>query len=349
MDLFIALYVSLASTVLCALNAHGKVVKEAKVDSEPEQLIAAMRALPGNVVAVGLEAGPLSQWLHRHMSEAGFPVVLLETRQVKGALKAMPIKTDRRDAEGIARLLQMGWFRPVHCKSVSAQEMRAVLSARKMLQQALIDLELLLRGVLRNFGLKMGAVTKVRFEARVRELVDGNLMLERAAAPVLCAREELRKELAGLEKLVRDLAKSDPDCRLMMTMPGVGAVVALTMRSAVGDPERFCSSKDIGPWVGLTPRRNQSGERDVIGQITRAGDAALRAVLYQAASAVLCRSAPSWLKAWALRVAEHRGRKRATVALARRIGVVLHRMWRDRTDFRFTRDEAMAAMAPRAC
>jgi transposase len=345
MDLFIALDVSLASTALCALNAHGKVVKEAKVDSEPEALIAALRALPGNIVAVGLEAGPLSQWLHLHMSDAGFTVVLLETRQVKGALKAMPLKTDRRDAEGIARLLQMGWFRPVHCKSVSAQEMRAILSARKSLRQALVNLELSLRGVLRNFGLKMGAVTRVRFEARVRELVDGNQMLERAAAPILRARTDLRTELAGLEKLLRDLARADPDCRLMMTMPGVGAIVALTVRAAVDDPERFRCSKDIGPWAGLTPRRDQSGDRDVVGQITRAGDQSLRTALYQAATVMLNRARPNWLTAWALRVAGRRGKKRATVALARRIGVVLHRMWRDGTEFRFTRKEAMAASA----
>jgi len=272
MDLFIGLDVALASTAICVLNAHGKVARETTAVSEPEALVAALRAQSGNVIAVGLEAGPLSQWLHKHLTEAGFEAVLMETRQVKGALKAMPIKTDRRDAFGIARLLQMGWFRPVHCKSVSAQEMRAVLSTRKSLQQALINLELSLRGVLRNFGLKMGAVTRVRFEARVRELVDGNRMLEQAAAPVLRARDELRKELAGLEKLLRDLAKTDPASRLMMTMPGVGAIVALTMRSAVDDPGRFRSSKDIGPWAGLTPRRNQSGEHDVIGQITRAGD-----------------------------------------------------------------------------
>lgn len=345
MDLFIGLDVALASTAICVLDAHGKVARETTAASEPEALVAALRALSGNVIAVGLEAGPLSQWLHKHLTEAGFEAVLMETRQVKGALKAMPIKTDRRDAIGIARLLQMGWFRPVHCKSVSAQELRAVLSTRKSLQQALINLELSLRGVLRNFGLKMGPVTRVRFEVRVRELVDGNQMLEQAAAPVLRAREELRKELAGLEKLLRDLAKADPDCRLMMTMPGVGAVVALTMRSAVDDPGRFRSSKDIGPWAGLTPRRNQSGEHDVIGQITRAGDAALRTALYQAANTVLCRSAPSWLKAWALRVAARRGRKRATVALARRIGVVLHRMWCNGTEFRFTREEAIAASA----
>jgi len=174
----------------------------------------------------------------------------------------------------------MGWFRPVHCKSVSAQEMRAVLTARKSIQQAAINLELSIRGVLRNFGLKMGVVAKGRFEARVRELTAGNQMLETAADPILRARATLRNELAGLEKLVRDHAKSDPICRLMMTMPGVGAIVALTAKSAIDDPERFRSSKDVGPWVGLTPRREQSGERDIIGQITRAGDAGLRTALH---------------------------------------------------------------------
>src|SRR5690554_4971125 len=156
MDHFIGLDVSLASTAICVLNAHGKVAKETTATSEPEELVTALRALSGSIIAVGLEAGPLSQWLHKHLTEAGFEAVLMETRQVKGALKAMPIKTDRRDAEGIARLLQMGWFRPVHCKSVSAQEMRAVLTARKSIQQAVINLELSMRGVLRNFGLKMG-------------------------------------------------------------------------------------------------------------------------------------------------------------------------------------------------
>lgn len=343
MDHFIGLDVSLASTAICILNTHGKVAKETTAASEPEELVAALRALSGKVVAVGLEAGPLSQWLHKHLTEAGFETVLMETRQVKGALKAMPIKTDRRDAEGIARLLQMGWFRPVHCKSVSAQEMRAVLTARKSIQQAAINLELSIRGVLRNLGLKMGKVAKGRFEARVRELTVGNPMLEGAADPILRARAALRNELAGLEKLVRDHAKSDPVCRLMMTMPGVGAIVALTAKSAIDDPERFRSSKDIGPWVGLTPRREQSGERDIIGQITRAGDAGLRTALHQAATVMLNHGRPNWLTAWALRVAGRRGKKRATVALARRIGVVLHRMWRDGSEFRFTRAVAMTS------
>lgn len=345
MDLYIGLDVSLASTAICVVSAQGKLIKETTAASEPDELLAVLRAIPGNVVAVGLEAGPLSQWLYRHLTEAGFVAVLMETRQVKGALKAMPTKTDRRDAEGIARLLQMGWFRPVHCKSMSAQEMRALLSSRKAIQQAVMNLELSIRGVLRNFGLKMGRISKGRFEERVQELAGGNPMLEAAANPIITARRALRQELARLEKLLRDHAKSDPVCRSLMTMPGVGALVALTVKAAIDEPSRFRSSKDVGPWVGLTPRREQSGERDIFGAISRAGDVGLRTALYQAATVMLNRARPSWLTAWALNVAKRRGKKRATVALARRIGVVLHRMWRDGTEFRFTRAEAMTAAA----
>ena len=152
----------------------------------------------------------------------------------------------------------------------------------------------------------------------------------------------LRRELSGLEKLVRRLARENRVCHLLMTMPGVDPVVALTYVSAIDDPGRFRRSRDVGPWAGLTPKRDQSGERDVIGAITKAGDAGLRTALYQAANIMMHRGGPNWLKAWALRLAGKRGKKRATVALARRIGVVLHRMWRDGTEFRFTREEAMA-------
>lgn len=342
MDVYIGLDVSLASTAICVLGEKGKIVTEAQVASAPESLVAFMRELPHEIAAIGLEAGPLSHWLHKGLTDAGFEAVLMETRQVKATLKAMPIKTDRRDAEGIARLLQMGWFRPVHCKTVSSQEMRALLTSRKSVQNALINLELSLRGVLRNFGLKLGQVSKGRWEARVRELIAGNAMLETAAEPILRARAGLRRELVGLEKAVHNLAREDRVCRLLMTMPGVGHVVALTFKSAVDDPGRFRRSKDVGPWAGLTPGRDQSGERDIVGRITKAGDAGLRVALYQAATVMLSRGGPNWLKAWALRLAKLRGKKRATVALARRIGVVLHRMWRDGAEFRFTREEAMA-------
>lgn len=225
MRLFVGLDVSLAKTAICVISEHGKIVKEAQVASEPEELVRWAREQDGTIAAIGLEAGPLSQWLRRAMSVAGLEVVLMETRQVKGALKAMPIKTDRRDAEGIARLLHLGWFRPVHCKSVSAQEVRAVLGARKAIQQGMIALEMSMRGLLRNFGLKVGAISRGRYEHRIRELADGNSMLEAATGPMLLARASLRKELAGLERLVRQMAQDDPVCRRLMSMPPLGPLL----------------------------------------------------------------------------------------------------------------------------
>lgn len=257
----------------------------------------------------------------------------------------MPVKTDRRDAEGIARLLQMGWFRPVHCKSISAQEVRALLSARKAIQKAMLDLELSLRGVLRNLGLKLGKISKGRYEARVRELTAGNAMLETMSEAMLRSRAELRTEVAGLEHRLRDLARKDADCRITMTMPGVGPLVALTVKSAIDDPARFRSLKDVGPWVGLTPRRHQSGETDIVGQISRAGDVGMRTALYQAATVAMHRGKPSWLKAWGLRVARRRGMKRAVVGLARRMGVILHRMWVDGIEFRLARPDEIPMAA----
>ena len=206
MKLCIGLDVSLEKTAICVISEHGKIVREAQVASEPEALSLWIGDQDGEAAAIGLEAGPLPQWLHRGLSAAELPVVLMETRQVKGALKAMPIKTDRRDAEGIARLLHLGWFRPVHCKSVSAQEVRAVLTARKAVQQGFITLEMSLRGLLRNFGLKVGTICRGLFEQRIRELAAGNPMLVAATEPMLRARAALRRELAGLERHVRQLA-----------------------------------------------------------------------------------------------------------------------------------------------
>ena len=347
MEIFIGLDVSLASTSVCALNANGETVNEAKVPSDPGSLVAHMRELPGSVVAVGLEAGPQSQWLHKGLSEAGFETVLMETRRVKrrvkSSLKAAPVKTDRRDAEGIAQLLRMGWFQPVHCKSVASQEKRALLTSRSALVEGLTRLELSVRGILRNFGLKLGRVSKGRWEERVRELTADNAMLSDAVGPILRLRAQMRDELAMMTKKVRNLALSDATCRQLMTMPGVGPVTALAFVTAVDDPSRFRRARDIGAWAGLTPKRSQSGERDVSGGITRTGDVALRTALFQAATSMLHASRKTnWLKSWALRVAGRRGLKRATTALARRMAMVLLRMWRDGTDFRFTREQATA-------
>src|SRR5512143_192752 len=343
MDYYAGIDASLEQSSVCVVDANGKIVRQAKVASEPEVLAAFFQDLGLSLTRIGLEAGPLSQWLQAGLVAAGFTVVLLETRHVKAALSAMTVKTDRKDARGIAQLLRMGWFRPVHCKSPPSQELRALLTARKLLLGKVIDVELGLRGLLRGFGLKMGPVSVGRFAARVRELAAGHPMLKPVTEAMLRARESLRTEVNALHRQVLAIVRADTVCRRLMTVPGVGALTALTFKAAVDDPARFSSSKAVGAHFGLTPTKYQSGETEVTGAISKAGDAMVRSVLYEAAQVMLTRVGRfSTLKRWALAVAQRRGMKCAKVALARKLATVLHRMWRDGTDFRFGK-EAVAA------
>jgi transposase len=341
MEHYAGIDVSLERSSVCVVDATGRIVCEDKVASEPEALARFFAGLGLALTRIGLEAGPLSQWLHAGLSETGFEAVLLETRHVKAALSAMIVKTDRKDARGIAQLLRMGWYRPVHCKSPPAQEVRALLVGRKLLQGKLLDVELGIRGLLRGFGLKLGEVSKGQFAARVRELIAGQPMLERVVEPMLRAREALRCEFHVLHRAVLAIVREDAVCRRLMSVPGVGALVAITFTSAVDDPARFRRSRSLGAYFGLTPKRYQSGETDVTGGISKAGDTMVRTALYEAANVMLTRAGKfSTLKRWALEVAKRRGPRRAKVALARKLATVLHRLWVDGREFRFGKEVA---------
>jgi transposase len=346
MDHYAGIDVSLECSSVCVVDASGKIVREDKVASEPEALIAWFGSLGFGLARIGLEAGPLSQWLYAAMREAGLAMELLETRHVRDAFKAMPVKTDRNDARGIAQLMRLGWFRPVHCKSIAAQEMRALLTARKLVQSKLFDVEMSLRGILRGFGLKVGPTTPKRFAARIRELVAGQATLEVVASSLLAMHEVLLREFGNFEKRVRTMAREDARVRLLMSAPGVGTIVALTYVSAIDDPKRFKSSKAVGAHFGLTPKKYQSGETDISGRISKIGDASVRTALYEAAHIILTRPVKGCgLKSWAARLAKRAGMKKAKVALARKLAVILHRMWIDGESFAFTTPRTVAAVA----
>jgi transposase len=335
MDYYAGIDVSLESSNVCVVDDRGKIVREAKVLSEPAALIGWLGALGFEVRRIGLEAGPLSQWLHAGMGEAGLAVKLLETRHVRTAFKTMPVKTDRKDARGIAQLMRLGWFRPVHCKSLAAQETRALLAARKLLQAKRHDVEMSLRGVLRGFGLKVGLTTPRTFAGRVGDLVEGHGTLSVVAEALLAARKVLGEQLQGLDKRLHSLARSNGRARLLMTVPGVGTIVALSFASAIDEPGRFRSSKAVGAHFGLTPKRYQSGESDVTGRISKIGDGSVRAALYEAANVILARPVRGCtaLKSWAMRLAARAGMRKAKVALARKLAVILHRMLADNLGF----------------
>jgi len=335
MNYYAGIDVSLEASSVCVIDANGKIVREGKVASEPEALMAWFGSLGVSLTRIGLEAGPLSQWLYAAMRQAGLAVELLETRHVRNAFKIMPVKTDRKDARGIAELMRLGWFRPVHCKSLEAQETRAILTARKLVQKELLEVESSLRGILRGFGLKVGKATPVQFEGRIKELVVGHPSLEGIAHALLSVRAVLRREFNALEKRLRAIARTDTRARLLMTTPGVGMIVALTYACAIDDPARFKSSKIVGAHSGPTPTRYQSGETDRTGRISKIGDSSVRAVLYEAAHVIITKAVRGCtaLKSWAMRIAKRAGMNKAKVALARKLAVIMHRMLVDGTTF----------------
>ena len=338
---YAGLDVSVKETSICIVDEEGRICREMKVVSHPEDLLAVLCDPAWRLERVGLEAGPLSQWLFSGLAEAGVPAICIETRHAKAFLKAQVNKSDRNDARGIAQMMRVGLFQPVHVKTLASQKRRALLAARKILQEKALAIENDIRGLLRNFGLKVGIVGGVGFEQRIRDLVEGVPELADIMEPLLAARRVLREKFAKLHRKVLLLARDNEVCQRLMTIPGVGPVVSLAFISTVDVPARFRNSKAVGPSLGLTPVLNQSGESHRVGRISLCGDEAMRALLYEAAQVMLTRVQKwSWLKAWAMNIAKRRGQKKAIVALARRLAVIMHRMWSDGTEFRWTREMA---------
>ena len=343
MDHFAGLDVSVKDTSICIVDDTGRILREVKVASEPDALVAVLTNRSYHFKRIGLEAGPMSQWLFSALAEADLPVICVETRHMQAVLKAQINKTDRNDARGIAQMMRVGLYRAVHVKTLRSQKLRMLLTHRKLLQSKAIAVDNDLRGTLRNFGLKVGIVGAAKFEVRIRELVEGFPDLAVLIEPLLIVRRVLREQIGILHRRVLSVVRDDEVCRRLMTVPGVGPVVALTYRATVDVPARFRKSKSVGAVFGLTCSRDQSGERDRPGAISRCGDEMMRTMLYEAAQSMLLRSTRwSWLKAWAMQIAKRRGIKRAIVALARRLAVILHRIWVDGTNFRWTRDAAAA-------
>src|SRR5271154_5030724 len=343
MDHFAGLDVSVKETSVCIVDDSGRIVREVRVASEPEDLLPVLTNPAYHFKRIGLEAGPLSQWLFGALAEAGLPVICVETRHMRAVLKAQINKTDRNDARGIAQMMRAGLYRPVHVKTLRSQKLRMLLTHRKLLQSKAIAIDNDLRATLRNFGLKVGVVGTVKFEARIKELVENLADLAELVEPLLTVRRTLRERIGILHRRLLALVRNDDVCRRLMTVPGVGPVVALTYRATVDVPARFRNSKAVGAVFGLTPSRHQSGESDRPGAISRCGDEMMRMMLYEAVQVMLVRSARwSWLKAWAMKIARHRGMKKVIVALARRLAVIMHRIWVDGTEFRWTREQGAA-------
>ena len=344
MGYFAGLDVSLEETAICIVDDAGRIVREARVASEPEALVAFFGACGMRMARIGLEACSLTAWLHQGLSVAGLPAICIEARQAKAAMGAMPNKTDRNGARGIAQIMRTGWYRAVHVKSAPCRSWRALLTARRLVLNKRRDVENGLRALLREVGLKVGTPSRRDFPARVRDLASAEPVLASLAEALLSIIEVMTLEVERLTKRVLDVVRVEPTCRRLMTVPGVGPLTALAFRATIDQPDRFRKSRDVGAHLGLTPRRYQSGETDVQGRISRCGDELARTALYEAAHSLLIRST-KWtaLRAWGMNVAKRRGMARARVAVARKLAVMLHRMWVDGSEFRWGQQAPAAA------
>jgi len=334
MQHYVGLDVSLKQTAVCVVDQTGKIQREGMVASDPDTIADFIAANAPHVARIGLEAGATSTWLWTELKKLGLPVICIDARHAKAALKMQINKSDRNDAVGIARIMQCGWYKEVRVKDLDSHAIRSLLSSRALLVDMKRDLENQIRGLLKNLGLVIGRAKLNTFTARANELIDGKPALAAAVAPLLKAREAIEQQIADLDCKVLRLARSEPQVRRFMTVPGVGPITALCYLATIDDPTRFKKSRNVGAYVGLTTRRYASGETDRTGRISKCGDGMLRSYLYEAANVLLTRVARwSALKAWGMRIAKRRSLSKARVAVARKLAVILHRMWIDGTEF----------------
>ena len=346
MKYFAGLDVSLEETAICVVDESGRIVKETRAPSEPQALAGALREIGLPLERIGLEACSLTAWLHDGLCAEGLPAICIETRQANAAMKTMPNKTDRNDARALAQIMRTGWYRQVHVKSRQCRLWRSLLVARRTVLNEMRAIENVVRAILREAGIKLGTPSRTTFAGRVHDLAGADPVVMPLVEPLLTILGTMLGEFARLTKTVLDLVRKEEVCRRLMSVPGVGPITALAFRATIDQPDRFRRSRNVGAHLGLTPARYQSGETDIQGKVSRCGDKLARTALYEAAHTLLVRSKKwSSLRAWGMNIAKRRGMARARVAVARKLAVILHRMWVDTTEFRYGKQPVSEAAA----
>jgi transposase len=334
MKQYVGLDVSQRETSVCVIDESGRVTFEGKAKSEPGALTELLRKRAPNAERIGFETGAMASWLWHELRRVNLPVVCVDARHAHAVLSTRLNKSDQNDARGLAELVRVGWYREVKVKSEESQRTRAVLVARSRLVGIRRDIENQVRSIVKEYGLLFPRAIGLQFRKQVNDLLGDDHHLRSVVDPLLLVHDQVCQQQSKLDDEIRRLAKADETTRRLMTVPGVGVVTALTFRHTVDDPSRFRSASAVGAYLGLTPRRNQSGEIDQNGRISRWGDRLLRTYLYEAATVLLYRTKKwSSLRAWGLKLAKRIGMKKAKVAIARKIAIILHCIWVDGTSF----------------
>ncbi len=334
MNYYVGLDVSDKQTAVCIVDYDGEIIQEGMVDTQPKSIDNYLRKTGLTYEKLGIEATNLAIWLYWELGKVGYNTICVCTRQTAAFMSAQNMKTDRNDARGIAQMMRCGMYTKVHVKSDDSQRFKMLVNNRRFLVEQRVDIENQIRGSLKTFGMKTGTVTETQYDERIRELIAGDGELEVAVLPLLEQRGSGMELIKEFDKLFRTAAKNDPVCQLLMTAPGVGPMTAILYKAVIDDPTRFKHSKDVPCQLGLTPRKYASGEMDYNGRITKAGDHMMRTHLYTAAAIIMKNSSrPCELKSWGHRLHKRSSYKNATTAVARKLSIIMHRMWMDGTEF----------------
>lgn len=334
MTFYVGLDVSNAETAVCVVDQNGEIVDEASVATEPGAIATYLQQGRRKISKIGMEAGNLSIWLYWALRELEFPVLCIDTRHTHAFIGLQAVKTDKNDARVIANIMRVNVYREVHVKSDTSQRIKMLVNSRRCLVDQRVVLENQVRGTLKIFGLKIGDVTPKQYEMRVRKLINGDGELEAGVLPILKVRKLIQAEVAILDSMLRQVARNDPACQILMTMPCVGLLTAVLFRVVIDEPRRFRKSKDVAAHLGLTPRKYASGDVNYNGRITKCGDAMLRNHLYEAASIMLRPTTKrNAIKQWGTKISKRSSLKNARIAVARKMAITLHRMWVDEAAF----------------
>lgn len=344
MEVYVGLDISQSMTHLCVVDIKGQRIWEGKCRTSPDDIAKTIREKAPTAALIGMEAGALSPYLWHELTRMGLPVVCIEARHAHKTLGEQLNKTDKHDARGIAQLVRTKFFKEVKVKSMKSHQVRTLLGARAQLVWMRTDVKNQIRGALKTHGFVVSHSMEKSFKGKVIGITKDCPVLAQMVAPLLRVLETVERETQELDKLFQEYAENNATCENLMTIPGVGAITAVAFTTAVDDPKRFRKSRSVGAYFGLTNRRDQSGERDVAGRVSKRGDKLVRSYLFEAANSLLTRT-KSWsaLKSWGLRIAKRSCMGKAKVAVARKLAVIMHQMWLTGEAFRWSEGEAAAA------
>ena len=343
MEYYVGLDVSLKEISVCVIDGDGKIKARGTTSADPMAVKGWFKNRSLEPETIVHESGQLSIWLQRGFLELDLPAVCIDARRAHKNLSAQLSKSDASDAKGLAQLAQTGWFTPVFARSVEADRLRALVGARERMIRLRKDLEGHTRGVLKTFGIRMTGVNQGKLRQKFRDQLaaagETNPVLRLMADAFIKIHAMLCKAAADLGKALKTMAETHPVAKRLMTIPGVGPIVSLSFVALIEDPNKFAKSTDVGANLGLTPKRYQSGEIDWSGHISKRGDKAMRSLLVESAS-TLIRNVKrfSALKSWAIRLASRKSFRKAAIATATKIAVLMLTLWKTETDFQWTKE-----------